>query len=130
MSEKPTVDEYLTNIENSEFKAYKCSECGAILAPPSGACYSCGGTDMEWTTVSGKGTLVSYTVIHVSPDEFVDEVPYYVAIVKLEEGTSITSRLMGFDPLKPEEELEIGMDLVLDYQKGSSGKTYLAFRKA
>jgi hypothetical protein len=128
MSDKPTVEQYLKNIENGDFKAYKCQECDAVVAPPSGACYSCGGTDMEWTSVSGKGTLVSFTVIHVSPDEFVDEVPYYVAIVKLEEGTSVTGRLMGFDPLKPEE-LEIGMDLVLDYHKGKSGKTYLAFRE-
>lgn len=128
MSDRPTVEQYLKNIENGDFKAYKCQECGAVVAPPSDACYSCGGTNMEWTAVSGKGTLVSYTVVHVSSDEFVAEVPYYVAIVKLEEGTSITGRLVGFDPLKPED-LEIGMDLVLDYQKGESGKTYLAFRQ-
>ena len=127
MSEKPSIEQYLRNIEEGHFKAYKCVDCGAVIAPPSGSCYSCGGSKMEWTEVSGKGKLVSFTVIHIAPDEFTEEVPYYVAIVELPEGTRISSRLLGFDPLKPNE-VKLGIDLKLDYEKGKSGKTYLAFR--
>ena len=129
MSEKPTVEEYLKNIEEGMFKAYKCVDCGMIIAPPSGTCYGCGSSNMKWAEVSGKGKLISFTVIHIAPDEFVEEAPYYVAIIELEEGTRVSARLLGFDPLKPEE-ISLGIAVELDYEKGKSGKTYLAFKPA
>ncbi|MHA1769235.1 MAG: Zn-ribbon domain-containing OB-fold protein [Candidatus Thorarchaeota archaeon] len=129
MSETPTVDQYLKNIEEGHFKAYKCADCGMIIAPPSGTCYGCGSSNMEWAEVSGKGKLISFTVIHIAPDAFVEEVPYFVAIVELEEGTCVSARLTGFDPLKPEE-VKLGIPLTLTYEKGQSGKTYLAFKPA
>ncbi|TFG30652.1 nucleic acid-binding protein [Candidatus Thorarchaeota archaeon] len=129
MSEKPSVEAYLKNIEEGHFKAYKCVDCGAVIAPPSGSCYGCGSSKMDWTQVSGNGKLIAFTVIHIAPDEFAEEAPYYVAIVELAEGTRVSTRLLGFDPLKPEE-VKLGIDLKLDYEKGKSGKTYLAFRPA
>ncbi len=129
MSEKPTVEEYLKNIEERMFRAYRCVDCGMVIAPPSGTCYGCGSSKMDWTNVSGNGKLISFTVIHIAPDEFSEEAPYYVAIVDLEEGTRISARLLGFDPLKPEE-VKLGIPLKLDYEKGKSGKTYLAFKPA
>lgn len=129
MSEKPSVEKYLQNIQDEHFKAYKCTECGMVIAPPSGSCYGCGSSTMEWTEVSGKGKLVAFTVIHVSPDEFVEEVPYYVAIVELAEGTRVSARLLGYDPLKPEE-VKLGIDVKLTYEDGKTGKKYLAFKPA
>ncbi|MHA2433301.1 MAG: Zn-ribbon domain-containing OB-fold protein, partial [Candidatus Thorarchaeota archaeon] len=85
MSEKPTIEQYKKNIEAHDFQAFKCLGCGAVIAPPSGTCYSCGGNKMEWTRVNGKGNLVSFTVIHVAPAEFQEEAPYFIAIVELEE---------------------------------------------
>ena len=127
MTEKPTVEQYQKNIEMGKFRAFKCKGCGAVIAPPSGACYKCGETEMEWTEVSGKGTLVSFTVIHVAPEEFQEEAPYYIAIVELEEGTRVSARLLGYDPLQPEK-MKIGIPLQMVYLKGISGKAYLAFQ--
>jgi uncharacterized OB-fold protein len=127
MSEKPTVETYLKNIQEGHFKAYKCVDCGAIIAPPSGSCYECGSNKMTWAEVSGKGKLVAFTVIHVASDQFAEEAPYYIAIVELVEGTRISARLLGFDPLKPQE-VKLGIDLKLDYAKSKSGATYLAFK--
>ncbi len=129
MSERPTVEAYKKNIQEGKFRALKCSSCGAVITPPLGTCYGCGGNKMEWTDVSGKGKLVSFTVIHVAPDEFASEAPYIVAIVELAEKSRVTARLVGFDPLKPEA-IKIGIPLVLGYEKGKSGKNYLSFRPA
>lgn len=127
MSEKPSVEQYLQSIQEGNFRAFKCIDCGAVIAPPSGSCYGCGGNKMEWTDVSGNGKIVSFTVIHIAPDEFQEETPYYVAIIELEEGTRITARLLGFDPLKPEE-VPLGADVVLVYEESATGKKYLAFK--
>ena len=127
MSEKPTVEEYLQNIQDGKFKAYKCVDCGMVIAPPSGSCYGCGSSKMEWTEVSGKGKLVSFTVIHIAPDEFAEEAPYYIAIVELDEETRVSARLLGYDPLKPEE-VKLGSDVKLEYETIESGRKYWAFR--
>ncbi|MBD3407451.1 MAG: nucleic acid-binding protein [Candidatus Lokiarchaeota archaeon] len=127
MSEKPTIEQYKAKITEQKFQAYKCIGCGVVITPPSGTCYGCGSSDMEWIDVSGKGTLVSFTVIHIAPDDFADEAPYYVAIIELEEGSRVTCRLDGFDPLKPEE-ISLGIPVVLTYITEESGRTYLAFK--
>ncbi|MFW9980555.1 MAG: Zn-ribbon domain-containing OB-fold protein [Candidatus Thorarchaeota archaeon] len=129
MSNKPSIAEYLKNIEEGMFRAYRCIDCGMVIAPPSGSCYGCGSNSMEWAEVSGNGKLISFTVIHIAPDAFAEEAPYYVAIVELEEGTRVSARLLGFDPLKPKE-VDLGIPLKLDYEKGKSGRTYLAFKPA
>ena len=129
MSDTPTVEQYQKNIQEGIFKAYRCVDCGMVIAPPSGSCYGCGSSKMEWAEVSGKGKLISFTVIHIAPDAFVDEVPYFVAIVELEEGTRVSARLIDLDPLKPEE-VKLGIPLTLTFEKGKSGKTYLAFKPA
>ncbi|MBE0527066.1 MAG: Zn-ribbon domain-containing OB-fold protein [Candidatus Thorarchaeota archaeon] len=127
MSEKPSVEQYLQNIQEGQFKAYKCVDCGMVIAPPSGSCYGCGSSNMDWTTVSGKGKLVAFTVIHIAPDEFAEEAPYYIAIIELTEGTRVSARLLGYDPLKPED-VKLGSNVKLEYETIESGKKYLAFR--
>ena len=37
MSEKPTIEAYKKNIQEENFKAYKCTNCGAVINPPSGS---------------------------------------------------------------------------------------------
>jgi len=129
MSEKPTIEQYIENIKDKQFRAYQCGGCGAVVAPPQGSCYSCGASDFKWTEVSGKGTLVSFTVIHIAPDEFQNEAPYIIGLVELDEGTRITARLLGWDPNKPEE-IEVGTKLILDYEESDAGRTHLAFKPA
>ena len=40
-------------------------------------------------TVSGKGKLLTYTVIHVAPTQFQNLAPYTVGILKLRDGLKI-----------------------------------------
>ncbi|MFW9909880.1 MAG: Zn-ribbon domain-containing OB-fold protein [Candidatus Thorarchaeota archaeon] len=129
MSEKPSIDAYKKYIREENFHAYKCADCGAIIALPSGTCYSCGSTKLEWAKVSGNGKLVSFTVIHVAPEAFQAEAPYFIGIVELNEGSRVTCRLKGFDVNNPSE-VVLGTPVILDYEHGETGNIYLAFRPA
>jgi len=91
--------------------AAKCSKCGAMLLPPRSLCTKCFSTDFEWVELSGRGTLLSYTVIHVSPPQFESMAPYIVGIVKLEEGPSLPGMIRGVEP----EKIRIGMTLTVDF---------------
>ena len=41
------------------------------------------------------GTVYTETVVHLAPEAFARDVPYQVAIVSLENGSRITSRIVG-----------------------------------
>ncbi len=129
MSERPTIEQYQKFIQERDFHVFRCKKCGAMIAPPKGVCYSCGSNELEWAKVSGRGKLISFTVIHVAPEQFKDEAPYFVGIVELEEGTRVTARLLGLDPDQPEK-VQLGMPLRLDYETGQTGRMYLGFRPA
>jgi len=93
--------------------AAKCSKCGAMLLPPRPLCTKCFSTDFEWVELSGKGKLLSYTVIHVSPPQFESMAPYIVGIVKLEEGLNLPGMIRGVEP----EKIRVGMTLTVDFDR-------------
>jgi uncharacterized OB-fold protein len=41
------------------------------------------------------GTVYTETVVHLAPERFAADVPYQVAIVKLDDGRRITARVDG-----------------------------------
>jgi uncharacterized OB-fold protein len=42
-----------------------------------------------------KGTVYTETVVHSAPEAYVNEAPYQIAIVALEDGTRVTGRIAG-----------------------------------
>ena len=67
--------------------------------------------DFEWINISGKGKLLTYTVINIAPAQFQALTPYAVGIVELENGLKIPGMIQGLT----QEQLKIGMELTLDF---------------
>lgn len=64
-----------------------CADCGAMRMPPGPYCPACRSQELEWTLLSGRGTVYSYTVVYraiVSGTE--DTIPYVPVVVTLEGG--------------------------------------------
>jgi uncharacterized OB-fold protein len=78
------------------------------------------GKDFKWVQVSGKGKLLTYTVIHVAPQQFQAIMPYAVGIVQLENGLKIPGMIQGL----MQEQLKISMELTLDFGKCSTAQTW------
>ena len=75
-------------------EAARCGACSKIAFPPRRVCPSCHGESFETVTLSGEGKVVSWTVIHVAPDDFATQAPYVVAIVELAEGVRLTAQIV------------------------------------
>jgi uncharacterized OB-fold protein len=59
----------------------------------------CGSTALCWEEVSGQGVIYSYTIIRQNKSpEFVNDTPYNVAIVQLQEGPRMLSNIVEIDP--------------------------------
>lgn len=75
----------------------KCGNCGKIFFPPKEICRDCHRKSigkMEGVKLSGGGKVVSYSIIHEAPEAFKDQVPYYMAIIELDEGPKITAQIV------------------------------------
>jgi uncharacterized OB-fold protein len=90
---------------------------------------------MEWMQFSGKGKLLSFTVIYIGPAAMISagfdrKNPYCVGIVELEEGPRISAMITGVNPLQPAG-IPLGSPVSLDIQDlGPEGarKAVLGFR--
>ncbi len=90
---------------------------------------------MELVELSGKGTLVSFSVVPVASSEMIAagygrENPHCVGIVKLAEGPSISAQIVGVDTKDPAS-IRIGMPMTVEYLDRSAGETTItvvAFR--
>jgi uncharacterized OB-fold protein len=73
-----------------------CSSCNSIYFPPKTFCPQCRRSGkIKEIFLSGKGKIVSFTVIRVAPKGFEDKVPYVIGIIELEEGTLISGEIVG-----------------------------------
>jgi uncharacterized OB-fold protein len=72
---------------------YKCKACGKVGFPPRTVCSGCGSDKIEEKALPDSGQILTWSVIHVAPDGF--EAPYTVGIVKLEDGTAVSSQIVG-----------------------------------
>jgi len=110
--ERPfTVSSFYSFIHEKMLKAGKCNECGTEFLPPKPMCTNCLSTNMKWIEVNCHGTLLSYTVIHVAPEQFQSMVPYIVGIVEFSGGNRLPGIIRNVDP----EKIKIGMKLKLDF---------------
>ncbi|HYF61104.1 MAG TPA: Zn-ribbon domain-containing OB-fold protein [Burkholderiaceae bacterium] len=73
----------------------RCRTCGRLGFPPRNLCRDCWGRDLEWATLSPRGTLYSFTRVHVVPGAFRADAPYAIGLVDLADGPRLMCRLVG-----------------------------------
>ena len=111
-----TIEQFYKFLGQQKLMAGKCLKCGKIHLPPRPLCDNCYSQNFQWVNITGKGKLVTYTVIHIAPQQFQALTPYAVGIVELENGLKIPGMIQGL----LQDQLEIGMELMLDFGTCSS----------
>ena len=84
----------------------ECEDCAHIRFPPGILCPRCHSTATTWKRLSGRGKVFSYIVFRIPyHPSYKEDIPYVVAIIRLDEGPRMESNLI-VDDLK---ELRIDM---------------------
>ncbi len=94
----------------------RCRACGWYVHPPRPVCPRCQAREVTWEAVSGRATLVSYTVNHQRWMPGM-EVPYTIGLVELVEQADLrlTTNLVGCAP----DAVEIGMPVRVTFREVS-----------
>ena len=112
----PTEDTeaYWENCHKGRLTASKCGGCGHAFLPPARLCPKCLSGEVAMAPMSGRAKVYSFIVVHrPQHPAFFEEAPYLVAIVELEEGPRMHTRLTGVDP----KDVRVGMEVEVHFQK-------------
>ncbi len=87
----------------------RCHSCNELVWCPRPSCVECGGENLTWDELSGRGTVYSFTIIRQLAGRgaraFEKEIPYVIAWVDLEEGPRFYTNIVGCEV----DDVEIGM---------------------
>ena len=103
----------------------RCLGCNTLRHPPRPMCGDC--RSLEWDTVeaSGRGTIASYTIL-THPQFPGYDYPLIIILVDLEEGTRLTSQLVGSTP----DEVDFGQAVEMLIQEDPDGFRIPVFKLA
>lgn len=105
----------------------RCLDCGKHHFYPRALCPHCHSDRLEWTPVSGRGTVYSYTIARKPAGPvFAADVPYVVALIDLAEGPRMMSTIVTDDV----ETVRIGDAVEVEFDDVTADVTLPRFRPA
>jgi uncharacterized protein len=84
---------YWDGLKEHELWIQQCQECDQHIFYPRSICPHCFSEQINWVKSIGAGKIYSYTVVHRAFGPFKDQTPFVVAIVELDEGIRMMSRI-------------------------------------
>jgi uncharacterized OB-fold protein len=117
----PSIDEgtapWWSATREGKLLVKRCSDCGKAHFYPRPFCPHCWSESVDWEQASGRATLYTWSVVHNNDlPPFGDLVPYVAAIVDLDEGPRMMTRVVGceFDDLRVGMQLQVTFDQQTD----------------
>jgi uncharacterized protein len=103
---------YRRYLEGGTLGFQRCRDCTSAVFYPRVLCPACGSTSLQWRTSGGRGVVYATTAVYRRDDE-----PYNVALVDLEEGFRMMSRVEGV----PAEEVGVGLRVRFEVREEDDG---------
>ena len=91
-------------------------DCKSKIFYPRKFCPECWSGNLDWIEASGKAKIYTFSTAYsmVEP-KFMDELPYTIAYVDLQEGIRMMTRIVECKP----EDIKLGMDVeVVFHERG------------
>ena len=108
-----------------ELRLQKCRDCGQFRFYPRSLCPYCFSDKSEWVRASGRGRIYSFTVSYRPATEaFLEDLPYNIAIIELEEGVRMVSNVVGCE----NEDLKIGLPVEVVFEDVAPDLTLPRFK--
>jgi uncharacterized OB-fold protein len=104
--------EFWRGLAAGRLLARRCLDCGCRYFPPRDRCPECLGARLDWVELPPRGTLHSWTVVHMSSAEL--DTPFVLGLVDLDEGVGrLTAPIVDAPPAA----LRVGMPARLRFER-------------
>ncbi|MDR5657589.1 zinc ribbon domain-containing protein [Halodesulfurarchaeum sp. HSR-GB] len=124
---------FYEELEAGRIVGTKCNDCGEYTFPPMTACRHCRSRDLEFTEMSGEGTLHYYSSTMMPSKRFADEDRMAYGMVELAEGPYFFTKIEGVEFASTDQIREGNEELPIDVRgkpEEVAGKTVLVFERA
>ncbi len=121
----PETAPYWEGCRAQKLLIQRCSSCGHYQFYPRIICTACASRKVEWVAASGQGKVLSFTIIRQAISEaYAADVPYVIALIQLDEGPTMMSNVIEFDP----ERVMMGMPVEVVFEAWNDEITVPKFR--
>ena len=105
---EPESEPYWTALREGRLLLKLCASCSQYHSYPRPFCPFCWSEDVSWVEASGGAVLYTHSVVFRNDlPPFGEQVPYIAAMVDLDEGPRMMTRVVDCEP----DQLKIGMRL-------------------
>lgn len=126
-TEDPLWAPFWQAAKRHELSMQRCQDCSHVVWPAQSFCTECLSSRLEWTALSGRGELFTWTHFHQGyHPEWAKETPYNVSLVKLEEGVIFLTNVVETE----REDLRLGMPLEVVFDDVTESVSIPKFRPA
>jgi len=120
------TEPYWEAAKEERLVAPRCAQCGAFRFPPTPFCPECRSQDVDWVTLSGRGSVFSYSVVRGLPG--MADLLLVPVVVELPDapGVHLVTNIVDVDP----EDVRVEMPLEVDFVEIADGWKLPVFRPA
>jgi enoyl-CoA hydratase/carnithine racemase/uncharacterized OB-fold protein len=110
---QPWTREFWNATKQHRLLIQECNDCKIKIFYPRKYCPECWSSNLGWSEASGKAKVYTFSImIDMVEPKFMPDLPYVLAMVDLEEGIRMTTRIVDCDP----DAVHIGMDVAVVFE--------------
>lgn len=109
----------------------ECGQCHSIYFPPRHVCPQCRRDSvgrMKPRQLSGRGKILTFTVVHQPADGFELQAPYIMSIIEMDEGCRVMSQVVDCEPGTMRSGLAVEACFRRIREDGSRGVIYYGYK--
>jgi enoyl-CoA hydratase/carnithine racemase/uncharacterized OB-fold protein len=110
---QPWTKEFWKAAKQGKLLIQHCDDCNAAIFFPKKVCPECWSGNVSWIESSGKAVVYTFTtMLDMVEPKFMGDLPYVIAMVDLDEGIRMTTRIINCNP----DDVAIGMKVEVVFE--------------
>jgi uncharacterized OB-fold protein len=122
----PTTQPFWEAAADGRLAVQRCGSCATHVFYPRIACPACGSRDLTWVEASGRATLLSYVINHLPAPGFEAVGPHVIAIVRLEEGPTMMTNIVGVEPSPDHLAIDMPLQVAFEHRHGQTVPVFVS----
>lgn len=105
---QPWSERFWAGTREGKLLIQTCKDCKSRIFYPRKRCPECWSGNLDWVQASGKARVFTFSTAYAMVEpKFMDELPYTIAYVDLEEGVRMMTRIVGCAPEDVHFDMEV-----------------------
>ncbi len=111
---QPWSERFWAGTREGRLLIQTCKDCKSKIFYPRKRCPECWSGNLDWMQASGKAKVFTFSTAYAMVEpKFMDELPYTIAYVDLDEGVRMMTRIVGCAP----EDVHFGMEVEVTFHE-------------